>query len=380
MAVVERTTTTYGQNLKNKFGGVVTGVILFIASFVILWLSQAQVNYGKLAQKKSVEVSAQSVDTANENVFVSVTGDLVADTTLGDPEFIRAGDYLAISRTVEMYAWVEKSKSETHEKVGGGSETVTTYWNEKEWTTHPQDSTKFHDQSGLTPQNPTAMPYESADFAVASSHVGAFSVESSADGFLPPAGQALTPTIQNTILNLNRRIDGNYIFQGKGSLANPQIGDVRISFKVLPNKTYVTVFGKQVGSTVRRWTDPKKSKVSLFRAIEGDREQAIAAMKQEYKTLVWILTIAGFLAMWIGLQMMFGFIPGLLQVLPFLKDASQFIIGLVLFPLALVLSLIVIGISAAAHNLIVLIAVIAVVVILIVLLATRKKAPQAPQA
>ncbi len=370
MAVTETQVTSYGENLKNKFGAIGVGVILFIASFVLLWISQGQTNYGRIADKQSTAVAADTVDAANENAFVSVTGNLVSDEVLGDPEFLRPGPYLALTRYVEMYAWVQKSKSETKEKVGGQTETVTTYWNEKEWTSNPQDSSTFKEVP--YPANPR-LPYESDSWSVRSARIGAFTVDPTDSSFLPGASDPLPPTEQNAVLSGGRRIQGNYIYQGRGSMTSPEIGDVRISFESLPNNVYVTVFGKQAGSSIRRWTDSKKEDITLYRAIPGDRDAAIGTMKTEFKTLVLILTIGGFLAMWIGLQMMFGFIPGLLQVLPFLKNASKFIVGLVTFPVALVLSLVTIGISAIAHNPIVLIIVVALLIALIVFLASKKK-------
>jgi hypothetical protein len=368
MAVTETTTTSYGQNLKNKFAAIGTGVVLFIASFVLLWISQGQTNYGRIAQKKSTIVAPDTIDPANENKLISVTANLVSTEKLGDPLFIVPGSYLVISRSVEMYAWVEKSKSENVEKPAQ-TETGTTYGTKRNGHQSPEFSS-------------STSPYPRTDHDALESKT--FEVETRLSRFLARSSEYVLPAGASDTLrsipikpNSARRSISATDFPGNGSMANPQIGDVRVSFRVLANPTYVTVFGKQTGSTIRRWTDEKKEDISLFRAIAGDREAAIATMKTEFKTLVLILTIGGFLCMWIGLQMMFGFIPGLLQVLPFLKDASKFIISLILFPIALVLSLITIGISAIAHNIIVLIIVLAVLLVLIIVLATRKKQPSA---
>ena len=46
---IETTTTTYGQNVKNSFGGIILGLILFIASFALLWWNEG--NSVRLIQK-----------------------------------------------------------------------------------------------------------------------------------------------------------------------------------------------------------------------------------------------------------------------------------------------------------------------------------------
>jgi hypothetical protein len=71
----------------------------------------------------------------------------------------------------------------------------------------------------------------------------------------------------------------------------------------------------------------------------------------------WILRLVGFLLMWVGLSLCFGPITTFLDVLPFLGSASRFVIGLVTFAVALLLSAITIVISMLVHNLLALIVV-----------------------
>jgi hypothetical protein len=54
--------------------------------------------------------------------------------------------------------------------------------------------------------------------------------------------------------------------------------------------------------------------------------------------------------MWIGLMLFFGPINALLDIVPFLGSAGRFLIGIAVFPVALVLSAFTIILAIIAHN------------------------------
>ena len=79
-----------------------------------------------------------------------------------------------LNRKVEMYQWVEDSKSETQKTLGGGEETVTTYTYKKEW--RPAGSILPISSRADQHQNPD-MPIEGERFTVATATLGAFTVD-----------------------------------------------------------------------------------------------------------------------------------------------------------------------------------------------------------
>ena len=54
--------------------------------------------------------------------------------------------------------------------------------------------------------------------------------------------------------------------------------------------------------------------------------------------------------MWFGLMMFFGPINALLDIIPFLGSAGRFLIGIAMFPIALILSSVTILLSIIAHS------------------------------
>jgi len=141
--------------------------------------------------------------------------------------------------------------------------------------------------------------------------------------------------------------DDKYLFKGSGTLSQPEVGDVRISYTALVPGAKVTMFGKLDGGSIQAYKDKESS---LFRAVPGSREEAIQTLADEHKTVGWVLRIVGFLMMWFGLILFFGPINTLLDILPFLGSAGRFLVSVVMFPIALVLSLVTVILSIIAHS------------------------------
>lgn len=143
-----------------------------------------------------------------------------------------------------------------------------------------------------------------------------------------------------------------YLFRGTGSLAAPEIGDVRVSFETLDPGTTVTLFGQLKDGEIQPYV---KDDAKLFRVFTGTREEAIQTMATEDKIRAWGLRLLGFLMMWFGLTLCFGPLNTFLDVVPFLGSAGRFIVGVAMFPISLLLSLLTILLSIIFHNTILLI-------------------------
>ncbi|MCL2155880.1 MAG: TMEM43 family protein, partial [Leptospirales bacterium] len=139
MAYTETTTTGYGDRLTNALKGVVGGFIMFIIGTVLLFWNEG--NYVKT--KKSIDEAqgvAVQVDDVS-NVDPALNGKLIhasafanTEDVLTDESFGISEKAIAISRKVEYYQNVEKSHTETKDKLGGGQEKITTYTYDQEWS------------------------------------------------------------------------------------------------------------------------------------------------------------------------------------------------------------------------------------------------------
>lgn len=378
--ITEVTTKSWGSKIGESIKGVVFGIVLFLAAFVVLWVNEGRTDMSKVAMKDTVPIDAAVLDVANEGKPVSVTGMLSSYETLGDSEFLNPGKYLTLTRNVEMYAWVEKSESKTEKNTGGSETTTTTYSYVQEWTSNPADSSSFKDPAGHS--NP-AMPYQNQTFYVNSASVGVYPVDIQGLSLPGQSEVALNASMVNP--RYAGMLNGNYIFIKAsgygyyGETTSPTVGDLRVHYTGLASDINVTVFGQLQNGNIVPYLHKGEDK--LYHARAGTRDEAIAALSQEHKTIGWILRLVGFLMMWIGLTMCFGPINAVLDVLPFLGSVGRTLISIVMFVVALVLSLATIVVSMIAHNIIALIITIVILVGLVFLVGRlMKKKKSAPAA
>lgn len=369
----------YGSRVAGSFGGILVGIVLFFASFVVLYWNEGRVDMSQIA-KKSVEVQSNQVDASVDQKLVSVTGPITSTEKISDNLFLNESDYVAIYRKSEMYAWTEKTDTDTTTQTGGSQTTETTYTYDKAWSIAPEKSSSFkHPEGHDNPnQSITSETFKSNDAKIDEYKLDMANLK--LDTSLLVSAEKLQLDSENiTLTPADKIVDNYYIYQGVGDISNPEVGDQRISYYVLPQKEIITVFGKLSSGKITTYTDEKDN--TLFRVFLGDRATAISTMKTEYTIMTWILRLVGFLMMWIGLSAMFGPISVVLDFLPFLGSASRAVIGFITFIIALGLSVLTILISMVIHNivaLIIILAIIIVAIIVIIAIFMKKKKTQKP--
>lgn len=369
-------TTGYGSRIIDSIKGIFFGLILFIASFGVLYWNEGRVDMSTIA-KTAIEVSSGQVsaDASLAGKLVSTTGIVNSDKTIGDNLFLKPDKFIAIKRDVEMYAWVEKSESHTTSNTGGSSTTTTTYSYAKEWTENPQPSSNFkHPEDHTNPQK----SLDSTENKVTAATIGAYGFDPQAIS-LPSLTRIPLSADKLNLGNENTLIDGQYVFvpRNKGSnYQNPQIGDMRVSYLVLTPGFNGTAFGQLNGSKIDSYTDSQGH--NLYRLFAGTREQGIATLHSEYTMWLWILRGIGFLMMWFGLSMLFGPISVILDFLPIFGSISRSLIGGISFLVALVLSIVTILVSMVLHSLTAVLIALAIAIIVMFLGIKAMKKKRAP--
>lgn len=349
------THTGWGKRIVNSIAGVLFGLLMFVASFVVIYMNEGRVDLSELAKDASVldpAVVASEVD--HPEGMVSLTGDISSEEGLGDGKYLKSGDYVAYRRIAEMYAWEEEEETESETHVGGSETTTTTYTYRKTWTEDPENSSNFEVRTGH--ENPE-MTIKSGDGTVEEAGIGAYMVNMQGIDV-----RGLEPLrLDDTVLTLtdDARLDGGYVFKGTGSASSPEIGDIRVSYEVIRDGTNSTVFGKLDGDTIGAYYDDG---TKLHYLYTGTRDAALGNMHQEYLIALWVVRALGFILMWLGMMMVLGPISVFLDVLPIMGKVSRSAIGIVTFLVALVLSVVTMVVSKILHNPIALIIVLAVAV------------------
>jgi len=351
--IVETSTTGWLQRILNSFLGIIIGLALFIGSFVVLYWNEGHFDLSKDA-KKAVQIEAnQSSDASLNGKLIAVTGPVTSTETLGDGLYLKPINILALTRKAEIFEWNESQQSSSKTNLGGSNTTTTTYTYALNWTDSPHDSSQFKNPTGHI--NPTKI-IEDTTLRVKSAQIGNYSLDMQTIDL--PSFSTIPLNQENTITTAPATITSDYIYTGHGTLAAPQLGDMRISYTGLPNNITLTAMGVQNNSMISSYYDAGGHK--LYRLFQGSLGDAVATLHKEYQLWIWIFRGIGFFMMWIGLMLFFGPISVLLDVLPVFGGISRGAIGFLTFLLSILLSFVTILVSIILHSVITLI--IAVVV------------------
>ncbi|MFC1647524.1 TMEM43 family protein [Patescibacteria group bacterium] len=323
----------FGNKLVGSIGKLLFGILIFLASFVLLFMSEGRINYATVAE------NAIHVDQALSNKdFVYVTSDLDTPTFLGDDLYLYEDEYLVVDRTVEMFSWVEEVETEENEKV---------YYYDMKWVEDVPDSEEFREYRGH--ENP-AKAVSSNRFKVDEASVGIYKLDMDEIRLL--GTKSLKLNEENLTLDGYQEIisDENYdyVFDGYGSYDDPELGDIRIRYSVLEPVEEVTVFGRVADEKLGPHHGEKEK--GLYRVFDGMKEDAQATLKGEYKAAGWFGRIGVFFLMWIGLMMMLSPLSVSMELIPFLGQLGKGAISLIAFIVALVLTIVASTMFAIFHS------------------------------
>jgi len=375
MAITEVTNQSWFTRLGKSVSGIFGGIILFVISIILLaWNEGRAVKTAKgLEEGSSAVASLESVDRINPEYngrLIHLTGLADGKQTLSDPEFGLEVAALKLQRNVEMLQWKEKTESTTRNKLGGGTETVTTYTYEKVWSDTHIDSSGFKEPEGH--QNPDVMPLQKLEKQAENITLGAYKLSPGLVSFLKKFEEVPPPeTLPEGYLTV-----GPAILKSKNP-STPQIGDLRITFKAaMPAE--VSIIARQNGSLLEGYTTRTGTVLQMLQYGKVSAAAMFASAKSANKTLTWGLRLLGFILLFLAAKSMLGPIAVLADVLPLagkvVRLGTTFIAALVALPVGLLT----IAIAWIAYRPVIGITLLVIgVAIPVLLFITRKKATSA---
>ena len=131
---------------------------------------------------------------------------------------------------------------------------------------------------------------------------------------------------------------------GSAIVGTPQIGDLRVTFSIVPPGD-VSLIAQQAGNSFVPYAADAGEKIEMLTPGVKSAAEMYAQAQAENRFWTWILRLAGFLAMAIGLALTASPIRTVANILPFIGDVVGGIAGFVAFAVALPLSLITISIA-----------------------------------
>lgn len=317
---VEVTRRGFFSRGKDSLGGAFVGlVVVLIMAGVLFWNEgRARKRYLDLKEGAGsvVSVASDKVDPAAEGKLVHLTGETRVAAPLADPDFGISLSAVKLVREAEIYQWVEAVKTETRNKVGGGTEEIKTYSYERQWRDGPVDSSKFKVSSEH--RNPSEMKVRSATFTADAVALGAFALP----GFLVAqigGGQPYVPESLDQAkeeIRAAARIADGLVYFGADP-RSPAVGDVRVRFTRVPTGT-VSVVARQSGSTFAAYPTKTGGAIDLLELGAVAAQDMFKRAQDRNTALTWAVRILGFFVLGIGFSMVLRPVAVLASILPFL--------------------------------------------------------------
>jgi Transmembrane protein 43 len=381
------TSTSWFSRMGKALGGIIIGLVLVVASIgTLAWNEGRAVKTSRaLKEGASIVINAEGnqINPALNGKLIHFSGDITVDGQPTDDQLKITTPGIRLARTVEMFQWSERTKTETKKKIGGGEETTTTYTYVQEWSASANDSSQFQKPSGH--ENPR-LPITSDTFSVASGKIGAYSVTGDQLGSFGTAEQFPIGVEQ---LEGARAFFGSSrtVYSLDGTISAPlgdttittetpretQIGDVKVSYTVTPPGP-ASVVAKQVDTGVGSYET--KNGRNLFLTANGsvDAASMFATAKKNNEILTWVLRAAFLLLLFVGFKAILGIAGVMADVLPFMGSIVRFGTSIVALILALAVGSLTIAIAWFAFRPLISAAVISVAAL--VAIAATKLAPK----
>ncbi len=320
--VTETTSRSWFSRIGDSIKAILFGLLLVIIAGVLMFWNEGRSAKTLAALSEGagqvVGIMADRIDPAHEGKLVHIAGPTASAAGVMDADFGFAANGLKLSRKVEMYQWKEESHSETQKKLGGGEETITRYSYTREWADRAIDSSRF--RNAADHRNPAMPATASRDFASADARLGAFTLGPKVIGLLSTAEAFSAPDSAvaeaRTKLGARARIVQGKVYAGANA-DQPSIGDVRISWKVLPLQP-VSVVARQIQSTFVPWLAGNGREIILAETGMVPPDTMFKHGEDENALLTWILRAVGVIVMFIGFRSMLSLLEVLADVVPFI--------------------------------------------------------------
>jgi hypothetical protein len=337
---IETSTTSWGKRIIGALKGIVFGLLFFIGSFCLIWWNEgrsvARIKTLSEGRKAVISVSADDLNNSNNGSLIHISG--IADTNqvLDDSMFGVQDSALKLRRQVEMYQWQEHTETKTKKNVGGSETTETVYTYRKEWSENYIDSSYF--KKIAEHQNPSSMPYHSKTMVASDIKVGVFELSnafvSKIDYFSDyPLSQQNFDAMDGG-LQQSFQLNGTEYFYGNPS--NPEIGSVRIRYKIIKPMD-ISVVGKQNGNFIEKYIT-KHGEIVLVEQGIVTAEEMFNTAESENALMTWLIRLGGFVLMWLGLSLILGPLKVFADVIPFMGSIVGAGVGAVTGLIALALS------------------------------------------
>eukprot|EP01064_Diplonema_japonicum_P010035 TRINITY_DN17401_c0_g5_i1.p1 TRINITY_DN17401_c0_g5~~TRINITY_DN17401_c0_g5_i1.p1 ORF type:complete len:393 (+),score=62.86 TRINITY_DN17401_c0_g5_i1:46-1224(+) len=331
------------QGVCGSLCGAVFGFFLFLGACGLLWYNeqstvtiQQELDY----LKEVVVPLGESLPAPGEHegraihITGPVEGSILSDNT---GPFTMTTKAVSLSRSSEMFQWVERKESTNHKRIAGPSEKVVHYEYYPQWS-----STEVNSMHFKLPENhinPRKM--KDAHLKAENPHLGQLMLDYSVVEKLPKHRIHL----DGTMVKGDVSVTNDYVYLGHDE-RNPIVGDTRVYYSAFGDGETASVIGiAQKDGLVTG--DAKSSVLPLAEAGSVSPDTMIKNAILMNTIFTWFCRVAGFVLVWAGLALCINPINTVVDLipLPFISGIARFFTGALLFASSISITFIVIASS-----------------------------------
>lgn len=359
------------QRLGSSINGVLTGLLLFFIAFpIIIWNEGREIRIHRSLQEGASVVQStdtEVIDSQQNGKLVHFIGEARTPSMLTDDTFAISENALKLKRIVEIFQWSEEKKTAIVEKIGGSTETTTTFSYEKIWSDRLINSQDFQDKINyLNPQNKLMENEEKVASPVS---VGAYTLpDRLIDSLSDYSRLDLASDLLTTLPYAQQeqwQVFNNYIYRSADP-SNPKIGDVRVWYQII-KPGMVSVIAQQNDSNLQAYQTKQGKSLEMIRLGQLSATEMFDGAIQANRSIAWLIRFLAFVFMFLGLNALVTPITILVSVIPFFAKILRFGTKLLAGVIALFLSLITIGVVWLTYRPLIGLFVLALAVLVIIL-------------
>ncbi|XP_068837765.1 transmembrane protein 43 isoform X8 [Capricornis sumatraensis] len=315
------------ERLSETSGGMFVGLTTFLVSFYLIFTNEGRAlkTATSLAEGLSLVVSPSSIHSVapeNEGRLVHIIGALRTSKLLSDPNYGVHLPAVKLRRHVEMYQWVEREESREYTE-DGQVKMERKYSYNTEWRSEVVNSRNFDREIGH--KNPSAMAVESFTATAPFVQIGRFFLSAGLIDKVDNFKTLSLSKLEDPHVDIIRR--GDYFYHSE----NPKYPEV-------------TVIARQRGDQLVPYTTKSGDTLLLLHHGDFSAEEVFRREQKSNSLKTWGLRAAGWVAMFMGLNLMTRILYTLVDWFPIFRDLVN--IGLKAFAFCVATSLTLLTVAA----------------------------------
>ncbi|XP_055115359.2 transmembrane protein 43 isoform X7 [Symphalangus syndactylus] len=315
------------ERLSETSGGMFVGLMAFLLSFYLIFTNEGRALKAatSLAEGLSLVVSPDSIHSVapeNEGRLVHIIGALRTSKLLSDPNYGVHLPAVKLRRHVEMYQWVETEESREYTEDGQVKK-ETRYSYNTEWRSEIINSKNFDREIGH--KNPSAMAVESFTATAPFVQIGRFFLSSGLIDKVDNFKSLSLSKLEDPHVDIIRR--GDFFYHSE----NPKYPEV-------------TVIARQRGDQLVPFSTKSGDTLLLLHHGDFSAEEMFHRELRSNSMKTWGLRAAGWMAMFMGLNLMTRILYTLVDWFPVFRDLVN--IGLKAFAFCVATSLTLLTVAA----------------------------------